>query len=651
MVDSVDDPLEELANLPTVAHPVVSPDGDEVAVYYDITGRNELHVIDAETGDLEQWSDGEVPRNARWYLKWDPDGDRVYFHRDEGGDEQNDIFAISRDGDVETVLEMDGQVTLHDVSEDGEALLVGSNRDGQMNVYRHDLADGETTKLTDYERAVWGSSFSPSGDRIAYSTNETDDFDNRDVYVANADGSDPGNLEIGDVGAESMPVDWGPDGDRLLVSDNTPDLGRVGVYDLADDEAVWFGGDEYEETPITFLPDGERVLALRTRDAVTVPVVYDLESGEGRELDVPEGVTSFGRIGPNDVCLDDDRLLLVHTTPTKRPELLVYDLADDGYETLLEAEYGPFDRDDFADAEYFTVDSDGVPETPAEAVDHDPSEELEIGCLLYDSGERPSPPSERSSDEDRDRSGRSPLVVMPHGGPRGRDDKSFNLYVQVLAAQGFSVLQVNYRGSTGRGREFVERLIEDWGGAEQGDVATAVEHVLETRDWVDEDRVAVFGGSYGGYSAYWQLVQYPELYDAGIAWIGLTDLEEQYETTMPHYRVELMEKYLGTPEENPDLYEERSPITHAENLSAPLLLVHGVNDSRVPVSQARLFRDRLEELGYEGGEDGDFEYEELGEEGHASTDQEQKLRTFRLLSDFLERRVGGEVVAVDADDD
>ncbi|SDQ64707.1 prolyl oligopeptidase family serine peptidase [Natronobacterium texcoconense] len=622
MIDSVDDPLEELANLPTLAHPVVSPDGDEVACYYDITGRNELHVLDAETGDLEQWSDGEVPRNARWYLHWSADGDRVYFHRDEGGDEQNDVYAFTRDGEVKSVVEMEGQVAVHDVGDD--ALLVGSNRDGQMNVYRHDLSSGETTKVTDYERAVWTSTLSPSGDRIAYATNETDDFDNRDVYVANADGSEPRNLEIGEVGGEASPIDWGPAGDQLLVGDNTPDLGRVGVYDVADDAVTWLGDGEYEETPVTFLPDGERVLALRVRDAVSVPVLYDVETGESRELEVPEGVTTFGRIGPNEICLDEDRFVFQHTSPTKRPELLVYDVENDEYETLLEAEYGPFDREDFADAEYFTVESDGVPETPAEAVDHDPYDELEIGCLLYDSGERPSP-----------------LVVVPHGGPRARDDKSFNLYTQVLASQGFSVLKVNYRGSTGRGREFVERLIEDWGGAEQGDVATTVEHVLETRDWIDEDRVVVFGGSYGGYSAYWQVVQYPKLYDAGIAWIGLTDLEEQYETTMPHYRVELMEKYLGTPEENPDLYEERSPITHAENLSAPLLMVHGVNDSRVPVSQARLFRDRLEELGYEGGEGGDFEYEELGEEGHASTDQDQKLRTFRLLSDFLERRVDG----------
>jgi len=112
-----------------------------------------------------------------------------------------------------------------------------------------------------------------------------------------------------------------------------------------------------------------------------------------------------------------------------------------------------------------------------------------------------------------------------------------------------------------------------------------------------------------------------------------------YDNTMPHYRTELLEKNVGSPDDNPVLYEERSPINHAENLADPLLMVHGVNDRRVPVSQARLFRDRLDELGFEAGEDGDYEYVELGEEGHASSDIDQKIRLFQTLADFLDRRL------------
>ena len=619
--ETPEDVLESLARLPTLAHPTASNDGQEVALYYDITGRNELHVVDVDSGRMAQWSDGEVPRNARWWVDWASDGEEVFFHLDDDGNEQNDIHAISRDGETESLIEMDGQAMLTDVGEDGKTLLVGSSRDGQMNLYRHHLG-GETEKITDYERAAWGGVLSPDCERVAYGTNETDDYENMDVYVANADGSDPRNLEIGETGAEAVATDWGPEGERLLVGDNSTDLGRLGIYDLAAETVEWLGDGEFEETPTAFLPDGGHVIGIRSRDAADVPVVYDLDTGEGREFDLPDGVATFGNANP---VLDENRVVLTHTTPTQRPELLVYDVSTHEYETLVEAEYGPFDPEDFADAEYFTFESDGVPETRQAAVEHEPYAELEIEALFYDSGARPSP-----------------LIVNPHGGPRHRDTRRFDLYTQVLVSLGFSVLQVNYRGSTGRGREFVEELYDDWGGAEQGDVAVAAEHIIETYDWIDTDRIVVFGGSYGGYSAYWQMVQYPDLYDAGVAWIGLTDLEDMFENTMPHFRTELMQKNLGTPEENPDLYRERSPVAHVENISAPIFVVHGVNDRRVPVSQARIFREALEDAGYEEGTDGDFEYRELGEEGHASSDQDQKLRMFEALAEFLERRVGTE---------
>ena len=625
------DVLRELASLPTIASPRVSPDGETVALYYDVTGRNELHLLDVADGSLEQLSDGDVPRSVRAGFEWDPSGDRLFYHRDEDGDEQHDVWAMSLDGESEPVVEMDGQIRLNDVSEDGETLLLGSSRGGQMNLYRYDVPSGEATKLTEYDRAVAAGELSPDGDRIAYATNETDTYENMDVYVADADGSNPRNLDVGDLGAEAASIDWGPDGDRLLVNDNSADLGRAGIVDLSDGvgnaTVTWFGEGEFEEGASHFLEGGDRFVASRTRGAVTVPVVYDADTGESDELDFPAGVANVaeGRLA-------DDDLLAYRTTSSRRPELVAYDLDADETETVLGAEYGPFDPDDFVEPETVSFTSDGVPETPARAVDHDPYEEFEIEGLLFDSGRRPSP-----------------LIVNPHGGPRHHDMRRFSYRVQFLLSRGYSVLQVNYRGSTGRGREFVEELYDDWGGAEQGDVATGAERVLDEYDWLDEDRVAVYGGSYGGYSANWQMVQYPDLYAAGITWVGVSDLFDMYENTMPHFRTELMVKNLGEPDENEATYRERSPVNYVENVDAPLLIVHGVNDPRVPVSQARILRDALDEAGFEEGDD--YEYEELGEEGHGSGDIDQKIRSLELLDDFLDRRIGAESTAVASPDD
>ncbi len=170
-----DDVLEALASLPSFHHPVASHDGEQVAVYYDDTGRNELHLIDVATGERRVVSDGTVPRSARWYLKWSADDERVYFHMDEDGNEQNDVHAIDRDGNVEPVVEKDGQNVLASVGDDGETLLVASSAEGQMNVYRHDIPSGETTKVTDYDRAVSAPTLAPGCERFAYATNEADD--------------------------------------------------------------------------------------------------------------------------------------------------------------------------------------------------------------------------------------------------------------------------------------------------------------------------------------------------------------------------------------------------------------------------------------------------------------------------------------------
>jgi dipeptidyl aminopeptidase/acylaminoacyl peptidase len=561
----------------------------------------------------------------------------VFFHLDEGGNEQNDIYAVTRDGRVKAVVEIEGQAIISDISSDSSRILFLSSRDGQMNIYSYDINSGDLIKLTEYNQAAYGAIFSPDCNQIAYGANETDEHDNGDVYVMDDSGTDKRNLEIGAVGAEAVPNDWDLDGSRLLVTDNTPDLARTGVYNLTTDEVQWLGDDTYNEEGIEFL-DSERVLISRSRDVITMPVVYDLTTGNRRELNLPDGEAYVSSQSLNGSKLTDGRIVLTHTTPTSRTDLLAYDLDSDEYEVLIEAEYGPFEPNSFTDAKYFKIESNGIPETTQRAVDHDPYETLEIGCLLYDSGERPSP-----------------LVVNPHGGPQARDTMSFDIFTQGLVACGFTVLQVNYRGSTGRSRAFIEELHDDWGGAEQGDIATAAEHLLNY-DWIDEDHVVIFGVSYGGYSAYWQSVQFPDIYDAIVAWNGLTDLVNMYEDTRSEFTKELIQKYLGDPDENPDLYEERSPVTHVENVDSPLLIVHGVNDSRVPVSQGRIFRDALIDAGYIKGQiptvnpdkpdatAGEFEYRELSGEGHTSTDQKQKLRFFQILRNFLERRTSIEEI-------
>jgi dipeptidyl aminopeptidase/acylaminoacyl peptidase len=265
---------------------------------------------------------------------------------------------------------------------------------------------------------------------------------------------------------------------------------------------TWYGSGAFEESPVAFRPNDTGFVARRTREAGVVPVVYDLDGGS-RELDFPEGVASFPHSSTQSVFASNDELVVGHASSAERKQLYRYDLETDGKEVLLAAEYGDIDPDAFVEAESVTYES---------------VDDLEIGALIYDSGERPSP-----------------AIVRVHGGPHGQSQKEFDAFTQFLASRGYTVLEPNYRGSTGRGREFKNLIHGDWGGGEQDDVAAGAEW-LQDRDWIDEARIAVLGGSYGGYSVYMQLTTKPDLWTTGVARVGITDLHALYEEMMPTSR-------------------------------------------------------------------------------------------------------------------
>ncbi len=440
-----------------------------------------------------------------------------------------------------------------------------------MNLYRYDKENDKTKKLTEYERPVGNAMFSPDDNYIFYETNEREDLENQDIYLCRADGSDKRRLDISEEGYVNSVGDWSPDGNSLLIGDNSTDKIRCGVYNIKEEKVEWFGSGQYEERPVSFLPSGEGFLAFRVKQAAWIPIKYSLD-GSVKELRLDEGRCYF-RFGKDfGVFISDKECIIPYSKSDEKKELFKYDLEEDEFEVLLKAEYGNIDQDSFVEAKYVTYESvDG----------------LEIGALLYDSSERPSP-----------------ALVMVHGGPHFQSTKGFNIYVQFLASRGYTVFQPNYRGSMGRGREFKRKLHMDWGGKEQDDVAEGCRWLKE-KDWIDDNRIAVFGGSYGGYSAYMQMVKYPDLWSNGIAWMGITDLHRMYEEAMSHFQTGLKEQ-MGDPDENYELWRDRSPIEHVENMKRPILMIHGVNDPRCPIEQARTFRDALENMGWEEGED--FEY-------------------------------------------
>lgn len=189
------------------------------------------------------------------------------------------------------------------------------------------------------------------------------------------------------------------------------------------------------------------------------------------------------------------------------------------------------------------------------------------------------------------------LVVMPHGGPEVRDSLGYDPFVQALAAQGWAVLQPNFRGSSGYGKAFAEAGYRQWGLRMQDDVTDAVRDLL-TRGIVDPRRIAIVGASYGGYAALAGAVVTPDLYCAVVSRAGISDLvamqkwerrDEGADSEVYRYWV----KVIGDPKADEVALRAASPRLRASEFRVPVLLVHGVDDDNVPVQQSRMMKDAL----------------------------------------------------------
>lgn len=176
-----------------------------------------------------------------------------------------------------------------------------------------------------------------------------------------------------------------------------------------------------------------------------------------------------------------------------------------------------------------------------------------------------------------------PVILNIHGGPHGMHGYAFNANAQALAAQGYAVLLINPRGSSGYGQKFADGCINDWGGGDYRDLMKGVDAALEKFPFLDKDRMGVMGGSYGGYMTNWIVTQ-TDRFKAAVASASLSNLISFYSTSL--YQDLIHAEFGGQPWDNYDLLWDRSPLKHIKKAKTPLLLLHGEQDNDVHITQA-----------------------------------------------------------------
>ena len=227
-----------------------------------------------------------------------------------------------------------------------------------------------------------------------------------------------------------------------------------------------------------------------------------------------------------------------------------------------------------------------------------------------------------------------PVIVNPHGGPWSRDTWGFDSEVQFLCNRGYAVFQMNFRSSTGYGRKFLEAGYKQWGLKMQDDITDGVEWLIG-EGIADPARIAIYGGSYGGYAVLAGLAFTPHLYACGVDYVGVSNLLTFMKTIPPYWRpmLEMMHEQIGDPETDYEQLTATSPALHADRITAPLFIAQGANDPRVNKAESDQMVRALQERGVE------VEYMVKDDEGHGFGNQENRFDFYRAMESFLKKHL------------
>jgi dipeptidyl aminopeptidase/acylaminoacyl peptidase len=606
-------PRQVLFGNPERISPRISPDGTRLA--WLAPDRGVLNVWVAPVGRIEEATavTEDRDRGIREFF-WAYDNRHLLYLQDRGGDENWRLYGVDLEEGTTRDLTPFDQVQAQVIEVEKrfpDQLLVGLNKDNPQlhDVYRLDLGSGELSKVADNPGfAGW---------------------------VVDADFR---------ARAGVLPR---PDGGLQVVVRDSPDEEWRPLLDVGPDDAL-------TTAPIAFSLDGRRLLAISSVGFNAGRLVWlDTTSDAPAPPEViaedPHADVAGVRLHPDTrqvqlVNFQKDRSELVVTDPTIQPDLDALEALSDGDLAIQNR-----DNDDRTWLVGFVRDDGPVPyyawnradKQATWLFDHQPElskytlarmEPFEFiardGLTIHGYLTFPVDAPRQML----------PAVLNVHGGPWARDSWGYNPEAQWFANRGYLCLQVNYRGSTGYGKDFVNAGDREWGAKMHDDLIDAVHWVVD-RGYADPARIGIYGGSYGGYAALVGAAFTPDVFRCAVDIVGPSNLKTLIESIPPYWQPMIAQFHtrLGNPDTEPDFLWSRSPLSKADRIRIPLLIAQGANDPRVKQAESEQIVAALKERGI------DYEYLLFEDEGHGFAKPENRLRFYAAAESFLARHLGGRV--------
>jgi dipeptidyl aminopeptidase/acylaminoacyl peptidase len=581
----------------------LSPDGTRLAYIDDAQGQFNVTIHPLDGGPARHLT-ADLGASAR-RVAWHPDGRSLLYIADADGDEHHQLYLVDADDGAVTALTNSPGVTFWPAqgapfSPDGKLLAyAGADRTpSDQDVLVRDMPTGEIRRVHSGGGRVYAGHWSPDGSRLTL-VDWRGAMTDQTISVLSIEDGQTTRLTPVDDSATYLPGPWLPDSSGVLVLTTAGrDATGLAVLDATSGDLSWLDTPPWDVEEVAVSSDGSTLAWLVNVDGASQLRIRDLGTG----ADLPTPTLPAGAAENLTLSADGRYAIVLMSTPTRPTNILVIDRATDTQRWLTDARPA-VDPATFVEPELIRCPSPEGHTVPA---------------YLY----RPRV------------AGRVPVVLAVHGGPpvQERPNYSNDGLFQFLVTRGVAVLAPNIRGSRGYGLTYQTAVHRDWGGIDLTDIDAVVKYLKEQL-WVDPDRIGLIGRSYGGFVVLSGVSRLPEHnWAAAVAWCGPSNLLTFSRAQPPSWRTQVA-ILIGDPDTDAEFLLERSPITYTDQITAPLFIIQGANDMRVPRHESDQIVQRLRTRGVE------VRYDIYPDEGHAFGKRSNQTKARSDAADFLIRHL------------
>lgn len=594
-------PVEKFFSIRTIFGFTISPDGKKVYYITNTSGTPQIWSIPIEGGWTDQIS---TWKESVKYIDCNPVSKELIFMSDTSGNENLQIYSMPDNGGEVKLLSKgfeNSQCFYHQFNKKGNKFLFSTNKRLKYNydIYIQNCKTGENKLIKGFEDHYPTHAETWSSDERYITFGKFYGNLNIDILLFDMKENTLVNITEHDINRNVFNGHTEFDKKNrgfYYISDEGREFKGIKYYDIKKKTSEWVIREKWDITSFKFSPDCKLLLWTVNVNGNNSPKLMNMKSGKVQKLKLQKGNYSGIKFSK-----DNKKIVFVCDSPLNPGDIFVYDLKKKNSKQITNSLVGG-------------VSGKGL--TKPKDIFYKSFDGLKIHALLY-------------IPKGLKKNGKNPAIVWPHGGPEHQEMHNFSKYVQVMVNAGYIVIAPNFRGSSGYGKTFQKMIYRDWGGAEFKDVLGSVEYLKET-GYVDSGKIAVVGGSFGGFMCMTCITKAPEIWKCAVDIFGPANLFT-FISSVPEHWKKGIEELVGHAERDKELLTERSPINFIDNINCPLLVVQGKHDPRVVEEESIQIVNKLKE------KNKPYEYILLEDEGHGFSKVTNQIKVFEEKLKFLDK--------------